>query len=87
MARKGSPEAVETIQACIRDPEAPWPSRLAAAFWLVERAWGKAKEVHEFNGAEGVTVVVLTGVPDPDSQQQPVTDETSFTIEYEGGDE
>ena len=84
LARKNSPEAMETIIACMRDPEASWRERLTAATVILDRAWGKPKEHVSFDGAEGMTVVVLTGVPDPDNQQQPVTDETSFTIEYDG---
>ena len=82
LARKNSYAAMEAIVGCLADPDPR--VRLTAATTILDRAWGKPKEHVSFDGAEGMTVVVLTGVPDPDNQQQPVTDETSFTIEYDG---
>jgi hypothetical protein len=70
----------------MRDPEAPWASRLTAATWVVERAYGKTKETLSLDGIDGVNIMIVTGVPDPDNHQQPVATET-FTIEYEPGED
>lgn len=43
-ARRTSAEALETVIDCMRDKEAPWPARIAAANVVLERAWGKAPE-------------------------------------------
>lgn len=78
LARKNSPEAMQAIIDCLKDPDPR--VRLTAATHILERAWGKPKEHMTFEGAEGANILVVTGVPDPASVQQ--ASET-FTIDYE----
>lgn len=49
-ARITSMEMLETMIACARDKEAPWPARISAAAAVLERAWGKPKETVQLNG-------------------------------------
>jgi hypothetical protein len=86
LARKNSPEAMQAIIDCLRDSDPR--VRLAAATTILDRAWGKPKEHMSFDGADGMNITIVTGVPDPDNHQQPVADETTtFTIEYDAGEE
>lgn len=87
LARKNSPEAMEAIIACMRDPEASWRERITAATVILERAWGKPKEHVSFDGADGMNITIITGVPRNDDASQPVADETTYTIEYNAGEE
>lgn len=84
--RRNSDEALEVIFACMRDKDAPWPSRLTAACYVYDRAWGKAKEHVSFDGADGMNIMIVTGVPRSDDAQ-PVADETTYTIDYDAGEE
>ena len=86
-ARKASPEAIERAIQCMRDEDAPWPSRLAAIALILERAWGKPKEHLSLEGADGANIVIVTGVPRNEDTTQPVAAETTFTIEYAGEEE
>lgn len=40
-SRRLSFEALQTITACMRSEEAPWPSRLRACEVILDRAWGE----------------------------------------------
>ncbi len=65
-ARPYVEEALGVIVEIMRDPEAPTPSRLAAAVQIVDRAWGKPKETLEIdNPSEGLRTV-LAGVSSSD---------------------
>jgi hypothetical protein len=86
-ARKASPEAIERAIQCMRDDAAPWPSRLAAIALILERAWGKPKEHLSLDGAAGANIVIVTGVPRNEDTTQPVATGTTFTIEYNAGEE
>ena len=49
-ARTLSTEAVQVLAECIRDPNAPWPSRITAATTILDRAWGKPREHVQIDG-------------------------------------
>lgn len=40
-SRRLSFEALQTVTACMRSQDAPWPSRLRAAEIILDRAWGE----------------------------------------------
>jgi hypothetical protein len=85
LARKNSPEAMQTIIDCLKDNDAR--VRMTAATVILDRAWGKPKEHVSFDGADGMNIVVVTGVPRTDDEQQPVATETTYTIEYDAGED
>jgi hypothetical protein len=87
IARKATPEAMETAIRCMRDEGAPWPARLNAIAMILDRAWGKPKEHVSFDGTEGMNIVVVTGVPRTDDTSEQVATETTYTIEYDAGEE
>ena len=45
-------EAVELLAKCIRDDEAPWPSRVAAADKVLDRNFGKPPQQVDVGGQE-----------------------------------
>jgi hypothetical protein len=45
LAGAATPEAVRLLLKCMRDEEAPWPARLAAAVHLLDRGWGKPRDL------------------------------------------
>lgn len=77
---------MQTIVDCLNDSDPR--IRLTAATTILERAWGKPKESHDFTGlGAGNQIVIVTGVPD--AETQPVAGETNivagetFTIDIE----
>lgn len=50
LCRTKSPAAIKVLIACMEDEAAPWPSRIAAATTIVDRAWGKPKEHVQIDG-------------------------------------
>src|SRR4029077_3458710 len=87
MARRASPEAMQAIIDCALDKNAPWGARIPAALAVIERAWGKSQERLTLEGADGANIVIVTGVPRNEDTTQPVATETTFTIEYNAGEE
>lgn len=45
LAREGSLPAMRRLIAIVDDPEAPYAAQIAAAVHVLDRAWGKAKQV------------------------------------------
>lgn len=92
LARKNSPEAMEAIIACMRDPDASWRERLTAATVILDRAWGKPKEQFSFEGADGANILIVTGVPRTEDtntvadETKAVAGETTYTIELDAED-
>jgi hypothetical protein len=88
-ARKASPEAMEAAVECMRDTEASWRERLAAIQMILDRAWGKPKEQFDFTGVDGANIMIVTGVPRPEGQQDTnvSTHTDAYTIEYDAGEE
>jgi hypothetical protein len=80
LARKNSLQAMQTIVDCLKDPDPR--VRVTAATTILERAWGKPKETLQLAGADGMQVVVVTGVPRPDDQTQATVEGTVYTIPY-----
>jgi hypothetical protein len=87
MARRASPEAMQAIIDCALDKNASWRERIPAALAVIERAWGKSQERLTLEGADGANIVIVTGVPRNEDATQPVAAETTFTIEYNAGEE
>jgi hypothetical protein len=56
-SRKLSFEALQTITACMRNEEAPWPSRLRAAEVILDRAWGEPDKHVQLDGASGIALL------------------------------
>jgi hypothetical protein len=53
VARNYSLSAIETLFDICTDPEAPKATRVSAADALLDRGWGKAKQILEHGGADG----------------------------------
>lgn len=85
LARKNSPEAMQTIVDLLHDPDPR--VRLTAATAILERAWGKPKEHLQLGGAEGANVLVVTGVPRSDEVSLEQLADAQVTIEYTAEDE
>jgi len=56
MARRASPQAMQTLIDCMHDETAPWPARTNCAIAIIERAWGKSKD-HTID-ADGITTSI-----------------------------
>jgi hypothetical protein len=85
LARKNSPAAMQAVIDCLHDADAR--VRMAAAIAILDRAWGKPKEHVSFDGTEGMNIVIVTGVPRTDDTSEQVATETTYTIEYDAGEE
>jgi hypothetical protein len=61
------------------------PNVVAQMFWLKNRAgWN---DLSVGSGNTNLNFVIVTGVPRADDTAQPVADETTYTIEYDAGEE
>jgi hypothetical protein len=49
LARSYTDTAIKTLAGIMMEPTAPARARIAAAAILLDRGWGKAKEMHEHN--------------------------------------
>jgi hypothetical protein len=76
LARKNSPEAMETIIGCLRDADPR--VRLTAATTILDRAWGKPKEHLTVDG-DGIATLRIEFV-DPRTDPDMVAHETSDAV-------
>ena len=53
LARSYTDTAIKTLAGIMMEPSAPARARIAAAAILLDRGWGKAKEMHEHSGLDG----------------------------------
>jgi hypothetical protein len=52
LARSYTDTAIKTLAGIMMEPSAPARARIAAAAILLDRGWGKAKEMHEHSGPD-----------------------------------
>jgi hypothetical protein len=52
LARSYTDTAIKTLAGIMMAPSAPASARIAAAAILLDRGWGKAKEMHEHSGPD-----------------------------------
>jgi hypothetical protein len=52
LARSYTDTAIKTLAGIMMEPSAPPRARIAAAAILLDRGWGKAKEMHEHSGPD-----------------------------------
>jgi len=69
-AREASPEAMETIIACMRDTSAPWPARVRAAELVIERAWGAPNQALRLEAADEGTKCIEIKFVSPDGTER-----------------
>jgi hypothetical protein len=53
LARSYTDTAIKTLAGIMMEPSAPARARIAAAAILLDRGWGKAKEMHEHSSLDG----------------------------------
>jgi hypothetical protein len=56
LARSYTDTAIKTLAGIMVEPSAPARARIAAAAILLDRGWGKAKEMHEHSGPDSVPI-------------------------------
>jgi hypothetical protein len=71
LARTNSVDAVNTLSDIMRDPDAPHPSRIAAANSILDRAYGKPKEVVDVQGKLTLEALVLASIRPRDADAFP----------------
>jgi hypothetical protein len=52
LARSYTDTAIKTLAGIMMEPSAPARARIAAAAILLDRGWGKPKEMHEHSGPD-----------------------------------
>lgn len=79
-AREASPEAMQTLIACMQDKTALWNERIRACSLILDRAWGTEAKIDI--DPERITELVIviergTAPAAPEPQQQLITIDSS----------
>lgn len=88
-AKLYSLRALATIVDVMEDEEEPGSTRIQAANLVLERAYGKAKQIHEVGGLDGddiqtrLTIEFVGQIPQAQAIAQSVTDQSGDVIEQQ----
>jgi hypothetical protein len=84
LARSYTDTAIKTLAGIMMEPTAPARARIAAAAILLDRGWGKAKEMHEHSGPDSKPIekIVREIVYLPPDGPKPLEDEDEPVISY-----
>ena len=86
LARSYTDTAIKTLAGIMMEPSAPARARIAAAAILLDRGWGKAKEIHEHSGpdSEPISRIVQEIVHVNVSPEEIAAEDEPVLIEWRG---
>jgi hypothetical protein len=86
LARSYTDTAIKTLAGIMMEPTAPARARIAAAAILLDRGWGKAKEMHEHSGPDSkpITKIVHEIVHVHETREEILAAEEPVLIEWSG---